>query len=156
HILEGESLLNDASGLVCFRFAVAAALTGGFSLAQATMSFLWVAAGGLAIGIGFTLLVNRAQMFLSRRLGEESGTPILVNLLIPFGAYLLAEELHASGILAAVAAGITMSYVELTGRALATTRVQRAAVWDTLDRKSTRLNSSHVKISYAVFCLKKK
>src|SRR5690606_28659174 len=72
-ILEGESLLNDASGLVCFRFAVAAALTGGFSLAQATMSFLWVAAGGLAIGIGFTLLVNRAQMFLSRRLGEESG-----------------------------------------------------------------------------------
>lgn len=132
HILEGESLLNDASGLVCFRFAVAAALTGGFSLAQATMSFLWVAAGGLAIGIGFTLLVNRAQMFLSRRLGEESGAPILVNLLIPFGAYLLAEELHASGILAAVAAGITMSYVELTGRALATTRVQRAAVWDTL------------------------
>jgi Na+/H+ antiporter len=132
HILEGESLLNDASGLVCFRFAVAAALTGGFSLAQATATFAWVAVAGLAIGSGFTLLVSRAQNFLSRRLGQESGTPILISLLIPFGAYLLAEEFHASGILAAVAAGITMSYVELSGRALATTRVQRTAVWDML------------------------
>lgn len=132
HILEGESLLNDASGLVCFRFAVAAAMTGGFSLAQATATFVWVAVAGLGIGVGFTLLASRAQNLLSRRFGEESGTPILVSLLIPFGAYLLAEEAHASGILAAVAAGITMSYVELTGRALATTRVQRTAVWDML------------------------
>ena len=132
HILEGESLLNDASGLVCFRFAVAAAMTGGFSLAQASITFVWVATAGAAIGVGFTLLVSRAQNWLSRRLGEESGTPILISLLIPFGAYLIAEEARASGILAAVAAGITMSYVELTGRALATTRVQRAAVWDML------------------------
>ncbi|MEO7031344.1 MAG: cation:proton antiporter, partial [Herbaspirillum sp.] len=51
--------------------------------------------------------------------------------LIPFGAYLAAERLHASGILAAVAAGITMSHIELSGLALATTRVQRTAVWDT-------------------------
>lgn len=132
HILEGESLLNDASGLVCFRFAVAAVMTGGFSLAKASMTFVWVAVVGVAIGIGFTLLVSRAQNWLSRRFGEESGTPILISLLIPFGAYLVAEEAKASGILAAVSAGITMSYVELTGRALATTRVQRAAVWDML------------------------
>ncbi|TWT22530.1 Na+/H+ antiporter [Luteimonas marina] len=132
HILEGESLLNDASGLVCFRFAVAAAMTGSFSLAKASMTFLWVAAVGVALGVGFTLLVSRAQNALSRRFGEESGTPILVSLLIPFGAYMIAEEAHASGILAAVAAGITMSYVELTGRVLATTRVQRTAVWDML------------------------
>ena len=132
HILEGESLLNDASGLVCFRFAVAAVMTGSFSLAQASLTFLWVAAAGLAIGFGFTVLVSRAQNWLSRRVGEEAGAPILISLLIPFGAYLIAEELRASGILAAVAAGITMSYVELTGRALATTRVQRAAVWDML------------------------
>ena len=132
HILEGESLLNDASGLVCFRFAVAAAMTGGFSLASASLAFVWVAVVGVAVGVGFTLLVSRAQNWLSRRFGEESGTPILISLLIPFGAYMIAEEANASGILAAVAAGITMSYVELTGRALATTRVQRAAVWDML------------------------
>ena len=132
HILEGESLLNDASGLVCFRFAVAAVMTGGFSLAKASMAFVWVSVVGVAIGVGFTLLVSRAQNALSRRFGEESGTPILISLLIPFGAYMIAEEANASGILAAVAAGITMSYVELTGRALATTRVQRTAVWDML------------------------
>lgn len=132
HILEGESLLNDASGLVCFRFAVAAAMTGGFSLASASLTFLWLAAAGLAVGVGFTLGATKAQLWLSRHFGEESGAPILLSLLIPFGAYLIAEHLGASGILAAVAAGITMSYVELGGTALATTRVQRTAVWDTL------------------------
>lgn len=132
HILEGESLLNDATGLVCFRFAVAAALTGSFSLASASLTFLWVAAAGLGTGVGVTLAVARAQAWLGRHLGDEAGSQILVSLLTPFGAYLLAERLHASGILAAVAAGITMSYVELTGRALASTRIQRAAVWDTV------------------------
>jgi CPA1 family monovalent cation:H+ antiporter len=86
---------------------------------------------GVAIGVAFTLGVTMAQMALSGRIGEETGSPILVNLLLPFGAYLLAEELGASGILAAVAAGVTMSYVELTGRAPPATRVDRAAVWDT-------------------------
>jgi CPA1 family monovalent cation:H+ antiporter len=132
HILEGESLLNDASGLVCFRFAVLAAMTGSFSLQTASLSFLWLALAGLAIGVGAMLAVSQAQRWLSRHWGEESGSAILVNLLTPFGAYLIAEHLHASGILAAVAAGITMSYVELSGRALATTRVQRTAVWDTI------------------------
>ena len=132
HVLEGESLLNDASGLVCFRFAVAAAMTGAFSLAQASLTFLWVALVGLAVGAGFTIGVNRAQNWLSRRFGQESGTPILVSLLTPFGAYLIAEHLSASGILAAVAAGVAMSRVEMSGRALAATRVQRAAVWDTI------------------------
>lgn len=132
HILEGESLLNDASGLVCFRFAVAAALTGSFSLGDATLTFLWVALAGIAIGAGLTVIVSGAQRILAARIGEETGSPILVNLLLPFGAYLAAEHVEASGILAAVAAGITMSYVELSGRALATTRVRRAAVWDTV------------------------
>ncbi|MFT3761762.1 MAG: Na+/H+ antiporter [Pseudoxanthomonas sp.] len=132
HILEGESLLNDASGLVCFRFAVAAVVSGGFSLTSATLSFLWVALAGVAVGVALNWGVNLAQRWLSRQFGEESGTSILVNLLTPFGAYLLAEHIHASGILAAVAAGISMSYVELSGRALATTRVQRRAVWDTV------------------------
>lgn len=132
HILEGESLLNDASGLVCFRFAVAAVVSGGFSIASASLTFLWVALAGLAIGVGLTLGVNAAQRWLSQQFGEDNGAPILVSLLIPFGAYLLAEHLHASGILAAVSAGITMSYVELSGRASAATRIQRTAVWDTV------------------------
>ena len=132
HILEGESLLNDASGLVCFRFAVAAAMTGSFSLLSASLTFLWVALGGLGIGVLFTLAVSVVQQWLSRRFGQESGSPILVSLLIPFGAYMAAEVVEASGILAAVAAGITMGYVELSGRALANTRVQRSAVWATV------------------------
>jgi CPA1 family monovalent cation:H+ antiporter len=132
HILEGEALLNDASGLVCFRFAVAAALTGHFSLAQASLTFVWVAAAGIGVGVLVTLAVSLAQRALARRLGEAAGSPILINLLIPFGAYLAAEAVQASGILAAVAAGVAMSYVELSGRALATTRVRRAMVWDTV------------------------
>lgn len=132
HVLEGESLLNDASGLVCFRFAVAAVTTGAFSLATASSTFLWVALAGLATGVAVTWVVFRAQSLLSRHFGETIGSAILVNLLIPFGAYLVAERVHASGILAAVSAGITMSYVELTGRALAATRVQRTAVWETV------------------------
>ena len=132
HILEGESLLNDASGLVAFRFAVAAAVTGGFSLLSASLSFLWVTLAGLGTGAAFTWAVSALKNRFSRRFGEEPGAQILLSLLIPFGAYWLAEEAQASGILAAVAAGVTMSYVELSGRALASTRMQRAAVWNTV------------------------
>ncbi len=64
------------------------------------------------------------------RYGEDSGTQILISLLIPFGSYLLAEHFHCSGILAAVAAGVTMSAAENSGRALATTRIRRTTVWD--------------------------
>lgn len=132
HILEGESLLNDASGLVCFRFAVAAALTGSFSLQTAALTFAWLVVAGIAAGVGVTMLVTVVQRWLTRHFGEPAGSPILVNLLLPFGAYLVAERLHASGILAAVAAGVTMSYVELSGHAHANTRIQRSAVWDTV------------------------
>jgi len=130
HILDGESLLNDASGLVCMRFAIAAALTGTFSLLDAVGTFLWLAIGGTAIGVGVTWIASAAKNWVSRHFGEETGSQILISLLIPFGAYLLAEHLHCSGILAAVAAGITMSYVEQGGQALPITRVRRTAVWD--------------------------
>lgn len=132
HILEGESLLNDASGLVCMRFAVAAALTGGFSITEAFSTFLWLAIGGLTVGVLLTLGVIHSKNWISRRYGEETGSQILISLLIPFGAYLLAEHLHCSGILAAVAAGITMGYVEEKGQVLATTRIRRSVVWDTV------------------------
>ncbi len=132
HILEGESLLNDASGLVCMRFAVAAMLTGVFSIQSAFLTFLWVALGGLAIGVGVTWAVTWAKQQVGRKLGEDTGSQILTSLLIPFGAYLVAEHFHCSGILAAVAAGVTMGFVESSGKALAATRVRRAAVWDTV------------------------
>lgn len=132
HVLEGESLLNDASGLVCFRFAVAAALTGSFSLSEAAMTFVQLAVAGVVVGTGLTYGIMRLKNDISRRLGEEPGSQVLISLLLPFGAYEFAELLGGSGILAAVSAGVTMSYMELSGRALAITRVQRTAVWDTV------------------------
>jgi CPA1 family monovalent cation:H+ antiporter len=132
HILEGESLLNDASGLVCFRFAVGAALTGHFSLARAGLTFLWVALAGIAAGAVITWGITRLHGILQRRFGEADGVPVLINVLTPFGAYLVAENLGASGILAAVAAGVTMSYLELSGGATPSTRVRRNVIWDVL------------------------
>lgn len=132
HILEGESLLNDASGLVCLRFAIAAALTGTFSISGALLTFLWLAIGGIAIGFGVTAGVTKLKRWIARKFGEETGSQILISLLIPFGAYLAAEHAGCSGILAAVAAGITMSYTELSGQTLAITRVRRTAVWSTI------------------------
>lgn len=132
HILEGESLLNDASGLVCMRFAVAAMLTGAFSLPEAMLTFLWLAIGGVAIGVVVTVGVARAQRWVAGRFGEDTSAQIVVSLLIPFGAYALAEHLHCSGILAAVAAGVAMSFSEQSSRTLAVTRVRRAGVWDTV------------------------
>lgn len=131
-LLEGESLFNDASGLVAFRLAVALAMGGSFSVASAGRNFLWLVLAGLAIGV----LVTRGLLLLRNafvhRWGEEPGPEILFSLLLPFAAYFAAEQLEASGILAAVAAGVTMSYAELSGNALAATRTQRKAVWDTL------------------------
>ncbi|MGH8259722.1 MAG: Na+/H+ antiporter, partial [Steroidobacteraceae bacterium] len=132
HVLEGESLLNDASGLVCFRFAVAAAMTGSFSLGAATLAFARLAVGGILIGAGLTAGVMYLKHAISKRFGEESGSEVLISVLVPFAAYVAAEHAGGSGILAAVAAGITMSYIELSGQALGATRMQRAAVWNTL------------------------
>ena len=135
HILEGESLLNDATGLTCMRIAVAAATTGAFSLGHAVGMFAWLALVGVAVGVLVTMAISYAKSFVSRRWGEDVGAQILVSLLIPFAAYLVAEELHASGILAAVAAGVTMSFTErggIAGQSMAMTRIRRSVVWDTV------------------------
>ncbi|NEU14687.1 Na+/H+ antiporter [Methylobacterium sp. BTF04] len=132
HILQGEALLNDATGLVCLRFAIAAALTGTFSLSEAATTFVWLALGGLSVGALATFVLMGAQDLLRRRAGEDPGLQILFSLLTPFGAYLAAEQVHASGILAAVAAGVAMTYVEIRGHSLGSTRVRRTAVWDTV------------------------
>jgi monovalent cation/hydrogen antiporter len=132
HILEGESLLNDASGLVCLRFAIAAALTGSFSATQAALSFAWLAIGGILVGVLVTLGVTRAKAWVSDRFGEDIGSQVLISLLIPFAAYMIAEHLHCSGILAVVAAGVTMTFAEISRQALAATRMRRNSVWDTI------------------------
>lgn len=125
-IVEGESLLNDATGLVAYRFALAAAVTGAFSLAQAGMQFVAVSVGGVAIGLAVAWLYSMVE----RRL-EDSPVEITLSFLVPFAAYIPAQALGASGVLAVVAAGL---YGGRRGsRILApATRLQAEAVWDML------------------------
>ncbi|QSF46959.1 Na+/H+ antiporter [Paenibacillus tianjinensis] len=105
-ILEGESLMNDASGLVAFKFAIAAAVTGVFSLPKAALSFVLIAAGGLLIGALLSFLLIRLSVFL-RRFGMEDVTMhVLLQILTPFIIYLISEEIGVSGILAVVAGGV--------------------------------------------------
>ena len=134
-ILEGESLLNDATGLTCMRLAIAAATTGTFALGEAVAAFTWLAITGVAVGVGVTFAIISTKTWITRRWGEDVGAQILISLLIPFAAYAGAEAIGGSGILAAVAAGVTMSFAErgvTSGQSLATTRIRRAVVWDTV------------------------
>ena len=106
HVLEGEGLMNDASGLVAFKFAVAATVTGAFSLAEAGMSFLVISIGGFVSGIILAILIIRLKMFI-RRLGMEDVTiHMLIQLLTPFVIFFSVEQFHLSGILSVVSAGI--------------------------------------------------
>src|SRR5436309_11615932 len=100
-VLEGESLVNDATGLVIYKFAVAAVLTGVFSLWQASQEFVGVAVGGVVIG----LLMGRVFVFIHRYLGDAF-IEVLTTLAVPYGAYIFAESLQVSGVLAVVAAGV--------------------------------------------------
>ncbi|WP_438433057.1 Na+/H+ antiporter [Gorillibacterium sp. sgz500922] len=105
-ILEGEALMNDASGLVAFKFAVAAMVTGAFSLPKASLSFVVIAVGGLLVGALLAFLILRAGELL-RRFGMEDVTiHVLLQLMTPFIIYLVSEEIGVSGILAVVAAGL--------------------------------------------------
>ncbi|MBB6251663.1 Na+/H+ antiporter [Nitrospirillum iridis] len=130
HILEGEALLNDASGLVCLQFAVTAALTGTFSLGAATGAFLWAAVGGLIVGVVTVAAVHLVQDWVIRTRGDHAALTILTMLLVPFAAYLAAEHLAMSGILAAVAAGMTLNLLPLEEAGQVATRLQGTAVAD--------------------------
>ncbi len=132
-ILEGESLLNDASGLVCLRFAIAAVVTGSFSLTSAGLSFLWTALAGIGLGAALSWAIVWARGRLSARVGEESGTAILTMLLVPFAVYLAAEHIGASGILAAAAAGITMTFATARYEAQAVTRLRSHVFWQIIE-----------------------
>lgn len=105
-LLEGEALINDASGLVAFKFAVAAMVTGLFSLGNATFSFFVIAIGGLVVGAVVSLFIIWLRVFLRRHGMEDITMHMLIQLLTPFVIYLIAEELGVSGILAVVAGGI--------------------------------------------------
>lgn len=100
-VLEGESLVNDASGLVLYKFAVVAVLTGTFSLFDASVQFVGVATGGIALGILIGLVFINIHRHLSDVFIE-----VLTSLLVPYVAYVSAESLHVSGVLAVVAAGL--------------------------------------------------
>ena len=100
-ILEGESLVNDATGLVLYKFAVAAALSGTFSIAKASGQFVFVAVGGVLIG----MLAGYLFVLLHKHL-HDALIEIMLSLTLPYTAYLLAETLHVSGVLAVVAAGL--------------------------------------------------
>ncbi|HEY3111422.1 MAG TPA: Na+/H+ antiporter [Chloroflexota bacterium] len=124
-ILEGESLINDATALVAYRAALAAALTGSFSLGDAGLRFA-IALGGIAVGLLVALPIEQ----LRRRINDPP-VEIVISLLTPFAAYLPAEELGLSGVLAAVAAGLYLGQ-RASSLMEAETRLSGRAVWDTL------------------------
>ncbi|HCS43072.1 MAG TPA: Na+/H+ antiporter [Pseudomonas sp.] len=132
HMLQGEALMNDASGLVTFKFALAAAVTGVFSLANASVTFVLVAVGGLAVGVALSWLVGRLRSWMIARGWDDPATHVVFMLLLPFAAYVLAERLGASGILSAVAAGMMQSWLDLLPRQTST-RLLNRSVWSLLE-----------------------
>lgn len=132
HMLQGEALMNDASGLVTFKFALAAAVTGVFSLANASLTFVLVAVGGLAVGVVLSWLVGRLRSWMIARGWDDPATHVVFMLLLPFAAYVLAERLGASGILSAVAAGMMQSWLDLLPRQTST-RLLNRSVWSLLE-----------------------
>jgi len=110
NIMQGESIMNDASGIVSFQFALAAVLTGSFSLLHATSRFFAIALGGIAVGLVFSWFKYILVRWI-RSLGMENVTlHLLLGILTPFVIYLIAEGLGVSGILAVFSAGIVHSF----------------------------------------------
>jgi CPA1 family monovalent cation:H+ antiporter len=125
-VLEGESLVNDASALILYRTAVAAMVTGAFSLTDALGRFGLSAVGGVAVGLAVAGIVLLALRWVSDSLSE-----IAVTLLAPYVAWMVAERLGLSSVLACVAGGLL--FRRLFGRAVGpVTRLQGRAVWDLL------------------------
>jgi CPA1 family monovalent cation:H+ antiporter len=125
-VVEGESLVNDGTALVVYRFAVAAVLTGSFSLWEAGLRFVLNAAGGIAIGIAVGFVVAAV-----RRRVDHPPTEITISLMTGYFAYLPAEVLGVSGVLAAVTVGI---YLGWRTPVLTTvqTRLMGVATWEIL------------------------
>jgi len=129
HVLSGEALFNDASGLVCFRFATAAALTGEFSYRQAFDEFLLVSLGGLAIGAVIAYVSARLNRILLRRGFDDPPLQITLMILLPFVTYILGERAHCSGILASVSACMVIKMMGMIEETNTATRLQATTVW---------------------------
>lgn len=124
-ILEGESLLNDASSLIIFRFALVAVGTGQFIWQQAAVSFLWMVIGGAAIGFILAWLFVQAH----KRLPTDAPSDIALTLIEPYFMYWIAEQLHSSGVLAVVVGGLYMSSKRLIFLNSAS-RIKGYSVWE--------------------------
>lgn len=125
-ILEGESLVNDATALVLYRAAVGAVVGGSFLLGGTMLNFVFAALAALAIGIGVAWLTRWALCVT-----EDGYTQIGVTLLAPYIAWVIAESVHASAVLACVAGGITLRQY-FSGAVAPATRLQARAVWELL------------------------
>ena len=108
-LLSGESLINDASGVVAFQFSVAAAVTGTFSLIDAAGSFTVLFVGGVAMGIVIGFVFSSINAMLSRLGYVDTVANVLYEVLTPFLVYLLVETFHVSGVLAVVATGLVIA-----------------------------------------------
>ncbi|QCR37402.1 Na+/H+ antiporter [Nissabacter sp. SGAir0207] len=133
-VLEGEALMNDASGLVSLKFAIAVAMgTMVFTVSGATVEFLKVAIGGLLAGVAVTWLYSKSLRVMSRWSGDDPATQTVFLLLLPFASYLVAEHIGVSGILAAVAAGMTISQSGIIRNAPLAMRLRANGVWSMLE-----------------------
>src|SRR4030095_9039602 len=126
-ILEGESLINDASALIAYRYALAASITGSFIFWKAGLQFLWIAGGGIAIG----LLLGYALILIHKTISNYPVVETGLSLLTPFLSYVAAEQLHTSGILSVVCTGIIISWRSQEIFSYET-RMQTRVVWDVL------------------------
>lgn len=126
-ILEGESLVNDASALIAYRYALTAVLTGSFVLWEAGLQFLVVAGGGIVIG----LLVGFVLIAIHKKINNYPIVETSLTLLTPFLSYLAAEQVHTSGILAVVSTGLLLSWRSQEIFSYQT-RMRTTVVWDTL------------------------
>lgn len=132
-IIEGEALMNDASGLVSLKFAIAiAAGVLQFNLIQISITFFIVAIGGLAVGVLFTWLYARILRKINQLTHNDPAIQIVLLFLLPFAAYIIAEECHCSGILAAVSAGMTVNHSNMMRNAPLTARLQSDSTWSML------------------------
>ena len=133
-ILQGEALMNDASGLVSLKFAVAVAMgTMVFTVSGASLEFVKVAVGGLLAGIAVCWLYGKSLRLLSRWSGDDPATQTVLLLLLPFASYLIAEHIGVSGILAAVAAGMTITRSGIIRQAPLAMRLRANSVWQMLE-----------------------
>ncbi|HSF54382.1 MAG TPA: Na+/H+ antiporter [Algoriphagus sp.] len=126
-ILEGESLLNDASSLIIFRFAMIAVATGQFVWYEAALSFSWMVVGGTGIG----LLVAWVFLKIHRNLPTDVNMDVVLTLVTPYFMYIAAEEVHSSGVLAVVSGGLFLSHKRHQFLSSAS-RLRGINVWESL------------------------